>query len=267
MANRRLYRQSRVYNLKVDVEVDSAAATNGVDVYVLRDTWDLHGAYKFAMKSYYNAMKEELMNANGAKTRWHDFRAWTQFLGDELVPQVANPDPSLSVSISTLTAGDHDLSMISDSTGTLKMFGLDSASSGSVYSIIEEWKRKNRVHSDPASAAADMPYGGIVEDLDEANYDILKDNGAVPPYDDEAGTSVWQKVAVLKQTTPAGIAKLTSGFIEAPLGLVLLVSTAFTTDIADRGLSVSYQTGSYKGVKAAPYATPMLTDAKEYEVV
>ena len=44
MTNRRLYRQSRVYSAKVDVDIGSALATAGIDVYVLRDTWDLHGA-------------------------------------------------------------------------------------------------------------------------------------------------------------------------------------------------------------------------------
>lgn len=267
-ANRRLYRQSRVYSLKIDIDIDSDCANQGVDVYVLRDNWDLHGAYKYAMKHYYNAMKEEIQNAKGADTRWHDFRVMPNFQADELTVEVNNPDSSNPVfSTNKLSTGDVDFSTVVDSTGTTKAFGLDASTTSTVYSIIAEWKSKDRVHADPASSATNMAYGALVEDLDEANYDILKGNGAGPPYDDEANGNLWHKVATLKQTTPTGVSKLTSGFIDAPLGLVVLVSNAFTTTGAARGASIVFQSGSYKGVKAAPYATPILTPEMEYEVV
>jgi hypothetical protein len=51
------------------------------------------------------------------------------------------------------------------------------------------------------------------------------------------------------------------------LGIVVLVSTAFTTDDQVYGMHVTFQAGDYKGVKAPAYATPVLTEAKEYEVV
>lgn len=266
-ANRRLYRQSYVYNLKIDLDIGSDIASAGVDVYVLRNTWDLHGAYKFAMKTYYNSIKEELANAKGANTRWHDFRVQPDFQSDELEVVAYNPATTPAMTTTVLANGDHDFSSNVDSAGTQRFFGLDSTAGTNSWSIMNEWKTKDRIHQDPASAATQMPYGGMVEDLDEANYDILRQNGAVPPYDDEAQTSMWNKVATLKQTTPGDALKLTSGYFEAPLGLVVLVSSAFTTSVTAHGLTVVFQAGDYKGVKATRYATPMLTEAKEYEVV
>jgi hypothetical protein len=266
-ANRRLYRQSYVYNLKVDLDIGSALATAGVDVYVLRNTWDLHGAYKFAMKTYYNSIKEELANAKGANTRWHDFRVQPDFQSDELEVAVNNPATTPSMNNSVLAQGDHDFSSNVDSAGTQRFFGLDNNAGANSWSIMTEWKEKDRVHSDPPSSSLNMPYGGMVENLDEANYDILRQNGAVPPYDDEADTNLWTKVATLKQTTPGEAIKLSTGFFEAPLGLVVLISSAFTTSLSYHGMSIIFQAGDYKGVKATRYATPMLTEAKEYEVV
>lgn len=266
-ANRRLYRQSYVYNLKVDVDVGTTFASQGVDIYVLRNTWDLHGAYKFAMKTYYNAMKEELA-MGGAKTRWHDFRVQPNFQADELEASVQNPDSATpTMDNGTLQSGDHDFSSLRDDAGLTRFFGLDEATTGTVWSIIYEWGRKDRVDASPASASATMPYNAVHEENNEVNYDILRDNGAVPPYNDEADSGLWTKVATLKSTTPEGVAKLSSGFFEAPLGLVVLVSSAFTQTVSHHPMSVTFQAGDYKGVKAHRYATPMLTDAQEYEVV
>lgn len=268
-ANRRLYRQSYVYNLKVDVDIGTAMATAGVDVYVLRNTWDLHGAYKFAMKNYYNAMKEELQVAKGAQTRWHDFRVLPGFQADELVPGVNNPSNALpSMVDGRLTNGDHEFSQVVDSTGSSRVFTLDAATTATEWSIIDEWGEKDRVDGDPASASTSMPYDTLVENRDEANYDLLREKGEDPPYNDVADINIWQHVAHLQQVSPDGVTKLSSGFFDAPLGIVLLVSNGFTSGSPiHRPLTVTFQSGDYKGVKAPAYATPMLTESMEYEVV
>lgn len=267
-ANRRLYRQSYVYNLKIDVDIGSALATAGVDVYVLRDTWDLHGAYKEAMKQYYNAMREELGTPN-VDTRWHDFRVSSDLLADEMVPVTFNPQASVPLfNADQLTDGDHDLSQVVTSAGVTKTFVLDDAATASQFSIIQEWQKRDQVDVKDTGLSAFQPYTGIVEDYDSANHVILADNGRVPPYNDQSDLSLWHKVTTLKQVSPDGVMKLSSGFIEAPLGLVILVSSGFTTDLtADRGVTLTFQSGDYKGVKATRYATPVLTDSMEYEVV
>lgn len=265
--NRRLYRQSRVYSMKIDADIGSVAASNGVDVYILRDTWDLHGAYKYAMKTYYNAIKEELA-VGGAKTRWHDFRVKPDFQSDEIGFEAFYPDPSTPVMDSTLvTMGEQDFSIVSDAAGGDKTFGLDRSTAGTIYSIMGEWNNKDRVDSDPASVSTSMPYAGIVEDYDESTYDHLRENGALPPYATSSDIEIWHKVGTVRQVSPDGVMKLSTGFFDAPLGLVVLVSNAFTTSSASHGLTVTFQSGNYKGVKAPAYATPVLTEEMEYEVV
>ena len=265
--NRRLYRQSRVYTMKIDADIGSNAALLGTEVYVLRDTWDLHGAYKFAMKTYYNAIKEEL-EIGGAKTRWHDFRVKPDFQADEYGFEVFNPDAATpTMDTASVTMGEQDFSIVSDAAGTDKTFGLDATTAGNIYSIMAEWNNKDRVDSDPASVSTTMPYGGIVEDFDEANYDHLRENGALPPYAASSDQDIWHKVGTIQQVSPDGIMKLSSGFFEAPLGLVILISPAISTVPASHGLTVTFQKGDYKGVKAAPYATPVLTPDMTYEVV
>lgn len=268
MTNRRMYRQSRVYSMKVDIDPFALVGQGAAfSVYCLRDTWDLHGAYKYAMKTFYNAMKEEL-EIGGARTRWHDFRVLPDFQSDELNGYVYQPDNALPQMNGIETfLGDHQFTEVVDAAGTSQTFGLDTTSGSGVLSIIQEWNKKDRVDADPAVASTSMSYAGIVEDYDEANYDSLRVRGDAPPYQTTADQDLWHKVCTIKQVNPDGVAKLSTGFFEAPLGLVVLVSPTFTTTPSEHGLVVSYQKGDYKGVKAPSYATPVLTDAKEYEVV
>jgi len=268
-ANRRLYRQSRVYSMKVDVEPDSNQAQNGVEVFVLRDTWDLHGAYKMAMQKYYNAMKEELQ-AGGAKTRWHDFRARADYVGSQLTASVATPTGGLTTMVDNdLPALNAEFSTVEAQDGNARNFSLSSTNTTlQKYGILEEFQHQNRVDDDPASASTSLPYDGLDPGMDEANYDILRQSGENPPYSPTVVTSQWRRVCRLQQTT-GGAQKLSTGFFDAPLGIVLLVSSTFGGEGFDDtyGMSVTFQAGSYKGVKAPAYATPVLTEAMEYEVV
>lgn len=265
--NRRLYRQSRVYSMKLDVEPGSQPATAGVAVYVLRDTWDMHGAYKYAMKMYYNAMKEELQ-AKGAQTRWHDFRVIPDFQADGLNAVVSAPSTGTATMVdNTAGQGEFDSSSVVDQSGNTRVFSLHSqATSATQFGILEEWSRLDRVDADPQSSDASLPYSGLNPGQDEANYDLLRAAGSNPPYATTSETSIWRRVGVIKET-PSGVSKLSTGFFDAPLGIVVLVSTAFTTDDQVYGMHVTFQAGDYKGVKAPAYATPVLTEAKEYEVV
>jgi hypothetical protein len=267
--NRRLYRQSRVYSMKIDAEPDSNQAQNGVEVFVLRDTYDLHGAYKMAMQKYYNAMKEELQ-AGGAQTRWHDFRASADYLGSQLTGSIATPQGGVTTMVDNDLPGlNVDLSTVEDQNGVARNFSLSFTSTTlQKYGILEEFLRQNRVDNDPATASTDLPYDGLDPGMDEANYDILRQSGENPPYSPTVVTSQWRRVCRLQQTA-GGAQKLSTGFFDAPLGIVLLVSNTFGgPGFEDTyGMSVTFQAGDYKGVKAPAYATPVLTEAMEYEVV
>lgn len=257
-----MYRQSRVYSMKVDMDIDSTLAPSGVDVYVLNDTWDLHGAYKLAMKSYYNAMKEEMEIGGGQVGRWMDFKIASGVASDLLWP-VAQ---SSSLVDDRLDNGEHQYSQVKDSgTATTRIFSLAAVTTGSEWSVIQEWSNSDATDDDPTSIRPSTPYSDLTDELDDGNLDLLTSQYNEPPYSQTTQQSVWRKVTTLK-VGAGGEQKLTTGYFDAPLGIVIL--GGFPSDSAGtRGITVCFQGGDYKGVKAAPYATPMLTESKEYTVV
>lgn len=268
--NRRQYRQSRVPSLKIDVDQGSGLAQAGVKVYCLRNTWDMHGAYRFAMEQYYNAMKEELDMAAGSRGRWLDFRVQANIGADLLCPRVEDQptSPAGSFTPNRLTTGDFTYSSVYDASGVQKVFVTsDTASSATEWSIFEEWSRKDQVQESPAGASQTMPYRDIQEDTDENNYDLMRNIGDAPPYSAVSENDMWMQVAEIGETA-AGVQKLTTGFFEAPLGIVVLVSAGFTAgQEQNHPLTLTCQKGDYKGIKAPAYATPVLTEDMTYKVV
>lgn len=252
--NRRLYRQGRIYNVKLELEVGSPLATAGVDVYVLNNTWDLQGAYRYAMQQYYDTMKEE-MKTQGGNPRWHDFRVIPDFQSDELVGVSYNPQAAAPVmDADENDQGDHSFSSVTDATGATKSFTLDDVGSATEFSIISEWRAKAQVQEDPAQVSTSMPYADLKEDVDEANYDLLRVRGEFPPYATQATNDLYVKVTTLKETG-TGVQKLTSGYFEAPLGVVILVSSGFIASgtAAEQPINVHFQKGDYKGINAPSY--------------
>jgi hypothetical protein len=256
-----------MYSMKVDIDVQSALANAGVDVYVLRDTWDLQGAYKLAMKTYYNTMKEEMTQSS--RGRWLDFNVQSGVAADLLGPSVAEEDFNTVGSFTVLPTTGTTYASVADAAGTPHSFTMEVSASANEYSIIDEWRNFGRVSNDPASQSTTLAYAGVSENIDETNYDLLRDVGENPPYSTAADDEIWHKVCTL-QAGSDGNQKLSSGFFDAPLGIVILRSVAGFPPgpaVPDVGLTVSFQKGNYKGVKAPAYATPILTEAKEYEVV
>lgn len=283
IANRRLYRQSYVYPMKVDIDAASAEATAGVEVYVLRDSWDLHGAYRYAMEQFYNANKEELQRP-GAAGRWLDFRVQTSNFnpaagGELVIPGLTSLTSGAIPPVATAgqSSNDFDYSTVVDADGNTKAFTLDVTSTATRYGIIKEWQTKDQVDADPQGSSTTMSYDGINADEDGENYTILRSNGAAVPYSSTMDLSIWTKVCTLQADSASQ--KLSSGFFDAPLGIVMLQSTSFVNattgvppgdpprPVRELAVTVSFQKGDYKGVKAHRYATPVLTDSKEYEVV
>ncbi len=265
-ANRRLYREARLYNMKLDIEPGTALASAGVSVYVLRDTWDLHGAYKMAMQKFYNAMKEEL-TAAGARGRWHDFRVLPDFQGPELAGVVNAPSGGSPSMTDSDVFQETDISAVVDQSGAGRTFSLSAQTTTSTqYGIMSEWSFSDRINDDPASASVNLAYDGLDPGQDEANYDAIRTQGNTPPYDTDAPLSQWRRVGTIRETA-SGVSKLSTGYFEAPLGIVVLISSIFTADKQSYSLHATFQKGDYKGVNAPAYATPVLTEAMEYEVV
>ena len=76
--NRRLYRQARTYQMKIDIDADSVQTYY---VYALADNWMNHRALKMAYDMYLENSAEERERLKGnADARWQDFRTLTCLL-------------------------------------------------------------------------------------------------------------------------------------------------------------------------------------------
>lgn len=249
--NHRLYRQSRVYKAKVSA-VTPIDAGREVDVYVLRDTWMLQKAYQMAKDTFDKNTVEErsgLIPSNVA--RWQDFRV------------VLNPAsgitynaPKVGISANDtlattgLTAGEFEASLVHREDGTAYSFGFFELAN-SRWSILKEYDRAGNTNdqpSNPTGGNTESPYSGLDDDNQDASREHLATAGNNPPYD---GTSLdpnflFRKVATIGGSTAGH--KMSTGFFDAPLGCVILVSSGW-----NKPLQIEVAAGDYKGVHGESY--------------
>ena len=71
--NHRLYRQSRNYCVKVDIDADLPDG-GIIEVYALQDTWMNMKAYQLAKATFDENSNEEMEQLGSSRARWNDFR-------------------------------------------------------------------------------------------------------------------------------------------------------------------------------------------------
>lgn len=258
--NHRLMRQSRVYNLKVDIDPDLEAGRT-IEVWALAPTWMAMKAYQFAYSQWKESNKEELAQIGNAKARWQDFRVYDGIndSADNYSTVFGFRDGfGVGVNESDISSGEYTLSEVHDVSGntfTLRWIG----SASGHFNIIDEYDRTADTDASPTSAlTGGVAYDGLSDELDAAALEELSNGGNAPPY---ARTTlenqVWVKVATL-QAAPAaahGATKLSSGYFDAPCGLVVLRSSTFwpkqaVADALGSEVSITFKGGDYKGVHA-----------------
>jgi len=246
--NRRLYRHGREYEVKIDLEPQSAQI---ITVYALSDSWMNERAFKMAYDMYLENSEDErdrLKESNLA--RWQDFRTQSGFTGQF---GQANPvlydSPSLA-GRNALTAGEFNPTFVVDSAGASKAFTWG-AGSAIRYSILEEYDKAGNAQSSPTTTTGDMPYDDLMADDSAVMGSLLQTSGNAPPYDATGvgASSPWVKVAELSAATTAQ--KLSTGFFKAPCGFVLIAAGANGDVIPQmRNLQLTAKAGAYKGVHA-----------------
>lgn len=250
-SNHRLYRQSRVYRCKIN-QIDAATDGRQLEVYTLRDTWWLQKAYQMAKKTFDENTKQERSGMSPVNmARWNDFRinlapAAGQTY-DFLDPTVRNNGTTNS---STLSNGEFVDSLVTREDGTDLSFGLFELPNAR-WSIIGEYDKTADVDASPAntvSGANISAYGGLDDDNDDGSRNHLQDAGNLPPYDPDSlgAETMLRRVAILGGS--GSNQKLSTGFFDAPLGFVLLVSQG-----ANGSYEIEFASGDYKGVHAANY--------------
>jgi len=265
--NNRLYRQSRLYNVRFEAKDSAQANPATYEFYTLPDTWFVRGAVKYAHSIYMQNHKQEL-EAGIKFSQWHDF---------DISPQ--NPDGTYEFTGARLWDGDGYASIAADEpSGIGGTYSTTKAADGTSfgfhvmgnitnsYNILREYAEflNNRKPDDESSTAV-QPYSDLVPGLldaetmvesgDRAPYD--RDFSGWIPDDETVDDSTGQHCLTLKAflaTDRDGTGLARTPFFTAPLGLVyvrrFLQNTL--TDLAtdQQQLRMEVQAGHYKGVKA-----------------
>jgi len=242
--NRRLYRFGRVYSTKVDIRQDYAGPA--IEVFALRDDWAVKKAFQMGYSKYLENTSDERKNMGSNQVaRWEDFRVrdGLTLATNASRPTLNNPAGATVV----LNAGEFALTNVVDQAGTERTFSWG-AGSGTIYGLLEEFDKTDNQQLSSSSLTADGAYTDIDATTQETTSDNLKADGNAPPYD--AGgvnaSSPWVRIAVLGGT--GGVQKLSSGYFNAPCGLVLLKGFSETSEAYS--VSMEAKTGDYKGVHA-----------------
>jgi len=248
--NHRLYRYGKRYTQKIDVDPSFMAAGSSVDVFALMDTWFVQKAYEEAAMVFHRAYENERENlTKGAQARWFDFRIQSGIPATvvDLYPATdGNPRTSPP---SAVVAGEFLNSIVEDAAGGTRAFSWTGASTATVYNVMTEYNLAGNTDSSPTTSTGAGPYDDLEADSSAVEMEALQNRGNLPPYDANAFPSIWVKIATLTVGS-SGNQKISTGYFDAPCGLVYLKSTGTNFDALGNGISLTVQAGDYKGVKA-----------------
>lgn len=247
--NHRLYRQSRMYHCKVDLDANAQQGTV-VDVWALANTWYTQKAYQRAYETFLENSKEERDQLKGNVARWNDFRVDHGLVANDFLP-AGNNDPAGASTSFGISNAEYAMSEVHNSGGTAQTLRW-TGTGANTFNIIDEYDLMGGVSTTPSTANPSVAYDGLTDEQDDGQMEHLSDDGNVPPYN-RIGLEnyVWVKVGTLVASLN-GTDKLSTGFFEAPCGLVVLTKgTPFTTDSTIVNLEV--KSGDYKGVGAPTY--------------
>ena len=245
--NRRLYRFTRVYPVKIDMDPASPGA---VEVYALRDDWAIHQGVKMAYQMYLKNTEDERKAMSGNMvTRWEDFRIADGVAAthNELLAKLH--DPTFTGTGSLMSAGEFSLSHVVDSGNTQKTFTFGTPG-GTEYGILQEYDKSGNAQGSPSTTGGVIgAYTELDSEINTATTNSLMVDNNQPPYDRDgvaAGTP-WVKVGTIGSGA-AGDQKLSTGFFNAPCGLVVLVGPG--NDWNSDQMRFEVKAGQYKGVHA-----------------
>jgi hypothetical protein len=221
--------------------------TQTVEVYALRDDWAVHKGIQMAYQQYLKNTHDE-RNVTSTTARWEDFRI------DHGVAVVNTLVPKLhdSAFASILqTEGEFELSTVIDSSNVEHTFTFGTAPSATEYGVLQEYDKAGNAPTTPDSTSGvpggRVPYGELDSEINENTALALEGNGNAPPYDQTGvnADSPWVKIATLG-VGAAGAQRLSTGFFNAPCGLVVLVGNGASWN--SDSMMFEVKAGQYKGV-------------------
>jgi len=246
--NHRLYRYGKRYTQKIDVDPSYITPGSTIDVWALMDSWMVQKAYEEGKTVFDRAYTDERENlSKKARARWFDFRVRSGTTGTSLYP-VVDGSPSTPAT-AVIVSGEFDPSIVEDAAGATRTFTWAGATTATEYSLMNEYNLAGNTNLSPTVPTGAGPYDDLEADASAVEMEALQQRGNAPPYDANGLPSVWVKIATLT-VGAAGNQKISTGYFDAPCGLVYIKATGQTVDSLSNGISCTVQAGDYKGVKA-----------------
>lgn len=243
--NRRLYRQCGNYRMKIELLAETDHSN--IKVFALSNTWVIKNSIQLARRMHDKAMEEE--RAMGVQARWYDFRIFHNSSAVDEYVQALRATPFAGTTLAT-PPGEYAYSQVEDAAGALQLFNLPMGGSSSGYDIFAEYDKTGNAANSPADQLSAGAYDGVDASVEAENIVSLSNKGNLPPYGDETFINdVIVQVGSLYRT-PGGNQRLSTGFFDAPLGLVWI---QHTTPESNPLMSVEFQRGGYKGVHMEAY--------------
>lgn len=246
VANHRLYRQGKTYQVKVDLE--AGHQTTQYNVFALADTWYVQKAWQLARSRYLeNVAAERAVMSQQQIARWEDFRVEAGLSGH--TGGLLLPAPySNGMASSADTDGEFDVTEVTLADGTTKKGFHWAPSTLSKFGLLDEYDKSGDTDLAPSTVSANKPYAGTEGDVQESSMDDLAARGNQPPYNAANFNSrIWVRVGRLDAAAAHG--KLSTGYFNAPCGLVVVQPVAPNTAVTAQ-LSMTVKPGTYKGVAA-----------------
>jgi hypothetical protein len=249
--NHRLYRQSRNYTVKLDLDSNAPAGIS-IDIFALGDSWMLQKAYQLAKQQFDENSAEEVKMLGKNVARWNDFRV-DHGLGNAFQKDLVFQGTDIIVPTNHKYVPDeYVMTEVTDAAGvsnTLRFVG----TGANTYNIIDEYDKTGNTDQTPTFGQANVAYDGLDDEHDTAQHAHISGDGNEPPYDARViSNSVFYKVGTLT-VNDTGRQRLSTGYFVAPAGLVVIKSTIPLANDSTV-LNMEVKSGDYKGV----HATSML---------
>jgi len=248
-ANRRLYRNGKMYSCKLHIDPTVLPAGTSVEVWTIRPNWTNIRAWELAKENFDQSYSDELENINkNSQARWFDFRV-NHGLGT-VVTFAPWADNNMSPAGGyPLTQGEFDLSVVEDQVGTTRTFTWGGPSA-SEYAILQEYSEGYRSSRSPSATTGDGPYDNLHADSSQLESEALQDRGNLPPYAETIQvSSIWSRVGQLAMGATAGT--FSTGYFDAPCGFIAIrVVGGSGAASLNQSLVLEVAGGNYKGVKA-----------------
>ena len=246
--NHQLFRQSRNYCVKLDLDI-AAANDTVIDVYTLVDTWWLKKAYNLAYETFVKNSSEESGQLKSMKARWNDFRVDHGLASPAFDKQLIACGYSTPGTEDTYASNqEYRMSEVHNTLGQTNTFRFIGSGTGT-WNIIDQYDLTGNTQSTPSIPTTEVAYDGLEDTLDDGQMDHLSGDGNVPPYDSiNFENGVLVRVATLANFVTGP--KLSTGYFNAPAGLVVVQSRSNNLLPSDVMLTMTAKEGNYKGIHA-----------------